>query len=125
MLEPRSGPIYGKTWGTTQVVFEWNNVEVNRLLPLKGAFCSEHKHHSKYSRFLVLNGKLRIKIFRNALVDVIDLGPGEFTDISPEVWHQFVVLEDNTDAIEIYWVALDTNDIERRTEGGRHTDGNG
>ena len=128
MVEPRFGPIYGKIWGSTQVVFEWNNIEINRLLPIKGSFCSEHKHHSKYSRFLVLRGKLRVKIFREhglagrAFVDTIDLGPGRSTDIPPGVWHQFEVLEDDTDAIEIYWVVLDAGDIERRSEGGKHGD---
>ena len=117
MSEPRLGSIFGKVWGTTQVVFDWNNVEVNRLLPIKSSFCSEHRHHSKHSRFFVLRGKIHVKIFRDDLTDVVELGPGGSTDIPPNVWHQFDVDEDS-DVIEIYWVELDADDIERRTKGG-------
>jgi hypothetical protein len=46
------------------------------------------------------------------------LGPGMCTDACPTKYHTFEALED-TDAIEIYWVSLDPDDIDRRTVGGK------
>jgi mannose-6-phosphate isomerase-like protein (cupin superfamily) len=60
---------------------------------------------------------MKITIFRGDLQDEVVLTSGMCTDIQPLVWHKFEALEDS-DVIEIYWVALDDNDIERRTTGG-------
>ena len=60
---------------------------------------------------------MKVTIFRGDIPDEIILTGGMCTDVPPGVWHKFESLED-TDVIEIYWVALDDNDIERRTTGG-------
>lgn len=111
------GPVQGKRWGTTQCIFSFNEVEVNRLLPISRGYCSEHIHQCKFSRFFVLRGKLKVTIFNGDALDETILTDGMCTDIPPGVWHKFEALED-TDTIEIYWVVLDDNDIERRTTGG-------
>ena len=111
------GPVNGKAWGTTQSIFCLNSIEVNRLLSLSSGYCSEHRHTCKFSRFFILRGRMKITIFRGDLQDEVVLTSGMCTDIQPLVWHKFEALEDS-DVIEIYWVALDDNDIERRTTGG-------
>jgi mannose-6-phosphate isomerase-like protein (cupin superfamily) len=113
-------PVQGKRWGSTQSIFCLNGIDVNRLLPLARGFCSEHCHACKFSRFFVLRGKMKITIFRDDLLDEIVLNPNMCTDVPPGVWHKFEALEDS-DVIEIYWVVLDDNDIERRTTGGINT----
>lgn len=111
------GPVQGKVWGSTQSIFCFDGVDINRLLPLARGYCSEHCHACKFSRFFVLRGKMKVTIFRGDIPDEIILTGGMCTDVPPGVWHKFESLED-TDVIEIYWVALDDNDIERRTTGG-------
>jgi mannose-6-phosphate isomerase-like protein (cupin superfamily) len=112
------GPVLGKVWGTTQSIFNFNNVDINRLLSTARGYCSEHYHNCKFSRLFVLRGKMRVTIFRdNNATDEIVLTAGMCTDVPPRVWHKFETLEDS-DTIEIYWVVLDDGDIERRTTGG-------
>jgi mannose-6-phosphate isomerase-like protein (cupin superfamily) len=65
----------------------------------------------------VLRGKIKVTIFNGDIPDEITLTSGMCTDVPPGVWHRFEALEDS-DTIEIYWVVLDDNDIERRTVGG-------
>lgn len=117
MQSPTIGPIQGKAWGATQSIFNLHSVEVNRLSPIFRGYCSEHRHAYKSSRFFVLRGKLKITIFSEDIPDETVLFAGMCTDVPPGVWHKFEALEDS-DAIEIYWVVLDANDIERRTKGG-------
>ena len=119
-MHPPLGPVQGKRWGTTQSVFALNSVEVSRLLPISRGYCSEHYHANKFSRFYVLRGKLKIVIFGEDMIDETVLTTGMCTDVPPGVWHKFEAMEDS-DAIEIYWVVLDDNDIKRRTKGGVST----
>lgn len=113
--------VQGKVWGKTTPLFCKNNVEIHRIEGRKGGYCSKHYHASKYNRFLVESGKLKITITKDygsgVLDDVTIIGPGEQTTVPPGQWHQFEVLEDCV-AFEIYWVELDPNDIERETIGG-------
>lgn len=111
------GPVQGKCWGLTQSIFCLNGVDVNRLISLARGYCSEHRHACKFSRFFVLRGKMKVTIFSGEITDEIILTNGMCTDVPPGVWHKFEALEDS-DTIEIYWVALNNDDIERRTTGG-------
>ena len=115
---PPIGPVQGKIWGTTQCIFRHNNVEMHRIRVDAGGFCSEHRHNHKWNRFFIISGKIKITIFRENGQDETVLTDGQCTDAYPDGYHVFEALED-TDAIEIYWVTLDPDDIERRTTGGK------
>lgn len=109
----------GKVWGTTQSLIANGNFSIHRLEINKNSFCSKHKHLYKYNKFYIESGELEVTIWKNdyKLVDKIILKSGESTTINPGEYHQF---ESKTDCIvyEIYWVALDENDIQRDSVGG-------
>jgi mannose-6-phosphate isomerase-like protein (cupin superfamily) len=115
---PPIGPRQGKIWGVTQLLFHHNNVECHRIHAVRGGYCSQHSHEHKWNRFVVLSGRLAVRIFHNGKADETILGPGHVTDVPPGVVHQFEALED-VEALEIYWVLLEASDIDRGgTEGG-------
>lgn len=120
-MQPDVISVQPKVWGDTCSIFRCNNVDVNFMRTIRGGFCSEHYHHSKYSRFFVVHGSIKITIFSDKIfnhdIKEIILTDGMHADITPLVWHKFEALEDS-DVIEIYCAILDTNDIERRTTGG-------
>lgn len=122
-LDVISGMKEGKVWGTTQALFCHNNVECHLIHFAKGGYCSTHKHKNKYNRFIVIRGRLKISVTKynvphSAVLDETILEVGQITDVAPDVEHKFEALEDGS-AIEIYWVDLDPNDIERNgSQGG-------
>ena len=107
----------GKCWGRTMLGFAWNSVEAHPIKAYPGFRCSRHCHLSKWNRFIVLQGKLVVRIFRDNEVDETEIGPWQVTDVPPGVEHEFQALEP-TLAIEFYWVELDVHDINREVEGG-------
>lgn len=113
--------VRGKVWGQTSPLFCQNNVEIHRIIGKKGGFCSYHVHHSKYNRFFMESGVLKVTVRKDygsgVLEDVSVIGPGEQTTVSPGDFHRFEVIEDCV-CYEIYWVELDPDDIERETIGG-------
>lgn len=110
--------IAGKAWGDTRQIIGNQSVELHRIRIAKGAKCSEHKHQSKWNGFYVLSGKLAVRVWKNdyALTDTTVLNAGEFCQVAPGEFHQFEALE-ATEALELYWTALNHSDIERRTVG--------
>lgn len=118
------GPIQGKLWGTTQLLYEYNGTEVHEIKPEKGGYCSKHIHKYKWNRFIVMKGKLKITIFEpseepnvDPIEDVTILGAGMSSDVPPGKLHIFEALEDSI-ALECYWVVLDAGDIVRHSVGG-------
>lgn len=113
--------IQGKVWGITTPLFNKNNVELHIIKIKKGGFCSKHLHKHKYNRFIVLEGQLKISIWKDygteTLEDVSILDHSQECTVSPGDFHKFEALEDTT-ALEIYWVELSTNDIARLDHGG-------
>lgn len=113
--------VCGKIWGITSPIFCKNNVEIHRIEGIKGGFCSWHKHQSKYNRFFVESGLLKVIVRKDygsgELEDETILTAGQQTTVSPGEYHKFEVLEDCV-AYEIYWVELQEGDIERLTVGG-------
>ena len=108
----------GKIWGSTQKVFEHNNVE-SHLIKIKAGFaCSLHRHIHRHNGFMVVSGKMVIEIHKNDydLVDRTTLHPGQSTVAKAGEYHRFIASED-TIAIEWYWVKLDKDDIERKDHG--------
>lgn len=115
-----SGPVgvlQGKVWGTTQCIFSSSNVEVHRIDARKGGYCSQHCHRGKYNLFYVERGRLKVTVFRGDAGDDTVLTPGMSTSVAPGERHMFEALDD-TVALEIYYVQLDPDDIERYTQGG-------
>jgi len=111
------GATQGKIWGTTRPIFHGNNVECHLIHFNKGGYCSQHTHNSKFNRFVVLNGVLRISQCVNKTVDKTILEEGDICDIPPGIEHRFEALTDGC-ALEVYWVELDPNDIDRHGSVG-------
>jgi len=111
--------ISGKVWGHTSRLFSKNNVELYRIWGKKGGKSSMHRHVSKISLFFVEKGKLKVVVEKNDynLVDETILTAGQQMTIRPEEYHRFEVLENDTVAYEIYWVEIDSNDIQRKDCG--------
>ncbi len=109
----------GKIWGDTSLLFSKNNVEVNRMCCNKEGYCSKHKHASKYNMFIVEKGKLEINVWKNQynLIDKTILTKGQSCIIEPGEYHLFKALL-YTEALEIYRVEIEKNDIERENVGG-------
>ena len=116
---PPIGPKQGKIWGKTQLVFAYNSTEAHVIEGKAGYKCSNHSHKYKWNRFVVLSGKMVVCQHSIALgqLDKTILTAGQVTDVPPGVRHSFEVMEDCI-AIELYWVTLDAQDIERFSIGG-------
>jgi len=110
--------IQGKVWGTTELIESNSSLEFHRIQIVKGGVCSKHKHYSKWNGFYVESGKLIIRVWKKdyTLVDETIVSTGQYTKVIPGEYHQFEAVED-TIAFEIYWTALDSNDIQRETVG--------
>ena len=108
-----------KIWGETSLIWTGNNAELHRIKAEKGGYCSKHYHKSKWNLFFVEKGELLIEIWsKNDVIDTTVLKAGEMTAVAPEVYHRFTATED-TEALEVYWVHLKSDDIVRETVGGR------
>lgn len=112
------GASQGKIWGMTQCLFAQNNVEVHLIDTKEGGFCSKHSHIHKFNLFYILNGALKVEIWMPyGLVDTTIIKDNQYCIVPPGHSHRFEALAD-TKALEIYWVELDPDDIERETVGG-------
>jgi len=107
-----------KIWGETSKFFSKNNVEIHRLNITEGGYCSEHYHNFKYNMFLVESGEIEVTIYRdNGIKETTVLKDCDQTTVPPNFIHRFKANKDSV-VYEIYWVALEGEDIERRTVGG-------
>lgn len=111
--------IAGKVWGKTQQVLANGVLEFHRIEAKKGTRCSKHLHKWKWNGFFCESGQLLIRVWKNDydLVDDTLLNPGDFTQVKPGEYHQFIAMED-TVAFELYWAEFDHNDIVREDHGG-------
>jgi len=117
-----TGSIQGKFWGSTRCFFENSSSEIHYIEANKGGFCSRHYHKNKWNRFIILEGQLKITIYKNGGEDITVIKDGMFSDVPPEVEHRFEALED-TKALEVYWTdELDPKDIVRIDTGGASID---
>lgn len=110
--------IRGKVWGSTELLFNHNNVECHRIKIKAGYACSWHLHNSRQNEFYVLEGRLIIQVQKNDydLTDNTLLNAGERTYAPVGEKHRFVALTD-VDALEWYWVDLKKDDIKRDDHG--------
>jgi len=109
----------GKVWGETSRLFVGNNVEIHRIVGKKGGYCSKHRHGHKYNMFFCESGILKVTEWKeeSGTVDETTLKACDSCVIPPRSYHMFEIVEDCI-AYEIYWVILDTDDIEREEPGG-------
>ena len=113
------GATQGKFWGKTSCFYVSETSEVHYIEAVKGGYCSRHHHEKKWNRFVVLEGKLKVILYKNDGEDETILTDGMFSDEPPMIDHRFEVLE-NTKALEVYWVdSLDPTDIVRKDTGGK------
>ena len=107
-----------KIWGDTTKLFSKNNVEIHRLNTNKGGYCSIHHHDFKYNQFFVESGEIEVTIFReNGIQETTVLKDNELTTVPPKLKHIFKSIKDSV-VFEIYWVAMEGEDIVRETVGG-------
>ena len=108
----------GKIWGETELIHANGVLEFHRIKFKKNVACSKHKHKFKWNGFFVESGKMKVLVWQNDydLVDETILNAGDFMQVKPGVFHQFVGMEDGV-AFELYWAEFDHNDIERETVG--------
>jgi len=109
----------GKVWGTTWALLQTPLIELHEIEVRQGGRCSKHKHAHKHNAFYVLEGSLRISVFKNNydLVDVTTLEAGEFMVVSPGEYHFFEAKSD-TKALELYFPEVLSADIIRENVGG-------
>ncbi len=117
LLKEINMKVQGKVWGKTYDLFNKNNVEVHSIVVSQGGYCSKHMHKTKYNKFIVLEGELRITVWHNDMEDVTLVGAGEECTVAPGLNHMFEATE-FTSALEIYWVELKADDIIRLNQGG-------
>lgn len=113
--------VNGKVWGTTELKQRTPLIEVHRLSILPLRQCSMHRHLVKWNDFYVLSGRLTIEVHKNDydLVDVTELGPGDYTTVKPGDFHRFLTGAVGCECLEIYHIVPWTGeDIERRGVGG-------
>lgn len=112
------GATQGKFWGKTSCYYVSDTSEVHYIEANKDGYCSRHHHEKKWNRFVVLQGKLKVILYKDGGQDETVLTDGLFSDVPPMVDHRFVALED-TKALEVYWTdCLDPTDIVRIDTGG-------
>lgn len=114
----------GKYWGVTRQIFFQNNVEMHCMEINPGGYCSEHLHHMKFNRFIILEGELDVITWKSGAdeePDRVTLHPMDECTIKPGHYHKFENNSNSTcKALEIYWTELRADDIDRRVVGGRH-----
>jgi dTDP-4-dehydrorhamnose 3,5-epimerase-like enzyme len=120
-----------KVWGKKDTIFKENNVAVDILYLKKNTFCSWHYHSTKYNKFVVQSGRIRIEIIDPSMPKgygvELDKDSGyDYVIVNPKKEHRFVVLEDSV-VIEIMYTDKDNplydDDIVRSKQGGKIVDG--
>lgn len=111
----------GKVWGATRLVLSNPFCEVHHIKIAPNSRCSLHLHHFKANGFLVFSGRLFIEAVKNsyALVDVTELGPGDFMVVAPNEKHRFVTKDEPCEAVEFYFPQANGDDIVRDDVGGK------
>jgi len=120
-----------KVWGKKRTMFKGNNVQIDILYLKKDTFCSWHYHNTKYNKFVVQNGRIRVEIIDQQMPKgygvELDRDSGyDYVIVNPKKEHRFVALEDAV-VIEIMYTDKDktlyNDDIVRSSQGGKIIDG--
>jgi quercetin dioxygenase-like cupin family protein len=109
----------GKVWGETSLIHANSALEFHRIEIEQDGYCSKHMHEFKWNGFYVESGHLVIKVWQDEydLIDETTLGPGDFMQVKPGLYHSFHAAED-TIAFELYWAEFNHDDIVRESVGG-------
>jgi mannose-6-phosphate isomerase-like protein (cupin superfamily) len=87
----------------------------------KGGYSSRHTHDRKPNLFYVASGTMLVHTFHNNISTIpsstFSVSVGQQITIVDGVWHQFEATTD-VELIEVYWVYLKGEDIQRADEGG-------
>ena len=107
----------GKILGETNLIFSNNNIQINQIYIKKGGRCSVHMHNHKNNIFFIQSGRLLIEQWmEEELVDSTVLNKEDKMEIPSQIYHRFTALED-TNALEIYYLDINNNDIIRKDTG--------
>lgn len=114
---------YAKHWGTNQVLYRDEHVELVRAVIRRGGYSSRHLHRGKDNTFRVVRGRLLLITYLDDFWPRCTLEPFDGLYTFPAgIEHRFVALDDNTVLYELYH-AVDgrppsPDDIVRRDCGG-------
>ncbi len=103
-----------KTWGQRIKLHEDHLSETCYLILNPKQRCSYHSHDQKSNFFFVLEGGLTVTTEWGN----VKLGPNEFFTVHPPDKHEFSTGELLTKIIEVAFVRLNPEDINRDTIGG-------
>jgi mannose-6-phosphate isomerase-like protein (cupin superfamily) len=117
MLQQHFAGKQGKVWGTTTRVFHSSSCIVEHISIKQGWRCSKHRHHHRHNQFYVISGRLRIIADKDGLTDETVLTAGQSMTVPHGIWHRFEAMSD-VEAVEVYWVEMVMDDIERMDHGG-------
>lgn len=108
----------GKVWGETKAIVVNPFCELHHIIIEEGGVCSKHLHKYKTNGFYVTKGSLLIRTWQKDydLVDETLLGPGDYYEAAPNLYHQFEAVTD-VEAFEIYFPVGIGSDIVRETVG--------
>lgn len=103
-----------KTWGQRFKLYEDGVSETCYLNLNPHQRCSWHNHDAKVNYFFVIDGELTVKTEWGE----VKLGPNEDFTVKPPDFHEFSTGEKPTRIIEIAFVRLNPEDINRENVGG-------
>lgn len=107
----------GKVWGENILIFKNDSVQVNQIYIKRGGRCSKHMHNHKNNIFFIQSGRLLVeKWCENNIVDQTILESRDMLNIPSQTYHRFTAIED-TQALEIYYLNIDIEDINREDQG--------
>ncbi len=117
-----STPKMLKIWGTAKTLSKTQDQLVSWAVIKAGGYSSIHHHEENYNIFIVINGELKIEIFKNDQVEEIILKRGDELAIPPGDKHRMTAITD-VDLIELYYSeeeteCLNASDIVREDNGG-------
>ena len=113
-----------KVWGTTRCLCRTRQMAIHQLyLETPGSFCSIHRHQHRTNTFVVVKGYVRIVVRMYGRDHIYTLQTRESLSVPEEVLHQFQVIEQGTELLEIYLpvgtTPVDDDDIIRQHPGGK------
>ena len=103
-----------KTWGQRFKLFENDLCEVCYLQLVPNQRCSWHFHDQKVNFFFVIDGELIVKTEWGE----VTLRENEFFTVNPPDKHEFQTHGKSAKIIEVAYVKLDPEDINRENLGG-------
>ena len=103
-----------KTWGERTKIHEDDLSEVCYLKLNPKQRCSYHSHRQKSNQFFVIRGKLNVTTEWGE----VSMGPGEEFTVHPPDKHEFSTGKEAAEIIEVAFVRLDPEDIDRENIGG-------